>query len=78
MNTDKLIIDSIETVLGVNKTTGELMLMLDQLKDGSLECAHDTVWMTGRQGVQLAGFDRNKTSTFSCNNAYVVTGALAA
>lgn len=78
MNIDKLIIDSIETVLGVNKTTGELMLMLDQLKDGSLECAHDTVWMTGRQGVQLAGFDRNKTSTFSCNNAYVVTGALAA
>ena len=78
MNIDKLIIDSIETVLGVNKTTGELMLMLDQLKDGNLECAHDTVWMTGRQGVQLAGFDRNKTSTFSCNNAYVVTGALAA
>ena len=51
MNIDKLIIDSIETVLGVNKTTGELMLMLDQLKDGSLECAHDTVWKIGRAHV---------------------------
>lgn len=78
MNFEKLIVDSIDSVVAVNKTTGELMLMLDQIKDGTMENANDTVYMTGKQGVQLAALDRNKTSTFTCNNAYVCGGALAA
>lgn len=76
MNFEKLIVDSIDSVVAIDKTTGELMLLLDQIKDGTLENANDTVYMTGKQGMQLAALDRNKTSKFSCNNAYVCGGAL--
>lgn len=77
MNFEKLIVDSIDSVIAIDKTTSELLLLLDQIKDGTLENAHDTVYMTGKQGMQLAALDRNKTANFTCNNAYVCGGALA-
>ena len=77
-NFEKLVIDSIDMVTMFSKSTGELLLLLDQPKDGSLENANETVYMSGKRGMRLSALDRNKTSKFSCNNAYVVAGALAA
>lgn len=78
MNFENLILDCFDTVVGKDKTTGEVQFVLDQVKDGSLENSNDTVEMTGKQGMLLSVMDRNKASTFSCNNAYLVAGALAA
>lgn len=78
MNFENLILDCFDTVVGKDKTTGEVLFVLDQVKDGSLENSNDTVEMTGKQGMLLSVMDRNKASTFSCNNAYLVAGALAA
>lgn len=78
MTFENLILDCFDTVVGKDKTTGDLLFILDQVKDGSLENASDTVEMTGKQGMLLSVMDRNKTATFSCNNAYLVAGALAA
>lgn len=75
---DKLVIDTIDTVTAFDKTDGSIMFMLDQLKDGTLENGAETVYGTGKAGVRLAAFDRNKTSKFSCNNGYVVASAMAA
>lgn len=78
MNFENLILDCFDTVVGKDKTTGDVLFVLDQVKDGSLENASDTVEMTGKQGMLLSVMDRNKSATFSCNNAYLVAGALAA
>lgn len=75
---DKLIIDTIDTVTAFDKTDGSIMFMLDQIKDGTLENGAETVYGTGKAGVRLAAFDRNKTSKFSCNNGYVIASAIAA
>lgn len=75
---DKLIIDSIDMVTGFDRTTGALLLMLDQVKDGTISNGVETVYGTGKNGIRLSAFDRNKTATFKCTNGYVVTSALAA
>lgn len=78
VNFDKLIIDSIDTVTAFSRTDGSILLMLDQLRDGTISNGAEVVYGTGRHGVRLSALDRNKTSTFSCTNGYVVASALAA
>lgn len=78
MNFENLILDCFDTVVAKDKTSGDLLFVLDQVKDGSLENASDAVEMTGKQGMLLSVMDRSKSSTFSCNSAYLVAGALAA
>lgn len=74
---DKLVIDTIDTVTAFDKTDGSIMFILDQIKDGTIENGSEIVYGTGKAGVRLSAFDRNKTSKFSCNNGYVVASALA-
>lgn len=76
-NFDKMIIESIDEVMGFDKDTGDLLFWFDQIKSGELTSENETVYAEGRQGVQLAAFDRNKTAGFSCENGYVVASALA-
>lgn len=76
-NFDKMIIESIDEVMGFDKETGDLLFWFDQIKSGELTSENETVYAEGRQGVQLAAFDRNKTAGFSCENGYVVASALA-
>lgn len=78
MNFEKLVVDSIELVTMFDTTSDALMLMLDEVKDGSIENGVETVFQTGRGGVKLSALDRNKTAKLSVNNAYVVAGAIAA
>jgi hypothetical protein len=63
--------------MGFDKETGDLLFWFDQIKSGELTSENETVYAEGRQGVQLAAFDRNKTAGFSCENGYVVASALA-
>lgn len=73
---ENLIISTFDRVYGVDKSTGELLFILDELKDGSLENGSEVVWVTGKAGARIAGLDRNKTAKFSCNNAYVSMSAI--
>lgn len=75
---DKFIIDSIDMISGFNPETGECTFILDEIKDGTMDNAGEKVYGTGKNGRRIAALNRNKTCTFSCNNGFVVGGALAA
>ena len=74
---DKMIIESIDEVLAFDKSNGELIFMFDQVISGEITSENETIFAEGRQGVQLASFDRNKTAGFTCENGYVQAGAIA-
>lgn len=74
---DKMIIESIDDVSAYNRATGELIFMFDQIISGEITSESETVYAEGRQGIQLAAFDRNKTAGFTCENGYVQAGAVA-
>ena len=74
---DKMIIESIDEVMAYDRGTGELKFWFDQIKSGELTSDAEVVYAEGRQGVQLAAFDRNKTAGFTCENGYVLASAIA-
>ena len=74
---DKMIIESIDEVYCFDQKTDELLFSFDQIKSGEISSEADVVYAEGRQGVQLAAFDRNKTARFTCENGYVQAGAIA-
>lgn len=74
---DKMIIESIDEVLAFDRGTDELKFQFDQVKSGELTSNADVIYAEGRQGVQLAAFDRNKTAGFTCENGYVMASAIA-
>lgn len=74
---DKMIIESIDEVMAYDRDTGELKFWFDQIKSGELTSDAEVVYAEGRQGVQLAAFDRNKTAGFTCENGYVLASAIS-
>ena len=74
---DKMIIESIDEVYCFDQGTDDLLFYFDQIKSGEITSESDVVYAEGRQGVQLAAFDRNKTAGFTCENGYVQAGAIA-
>ena len=74
---DKMIIESIDEVYCYDQQTDDLLFFFDQIKNGEITSESDVVYAEGRQGVQLAAFDRNKTAGFTCENGYVQAGAIA-
>ena len=75
---DKMIIESIDEVIAYDRATDEMLFMFDQIISGEITSEFETVYAEGRQGIQLAAFDRNKTAGFNCENGYVQAGAIAA
>lgn len=78
INAEKLIVDSIDLVTCFSPSTGELKWMIDQVTDGTLTNESETVYATGKGGVNLAALDRNKAASFTLNNGYLVAGVIAA
>ena len=74
---DKMIIESIDEVYCFDKETDDILFFFDQIRSGEITSESDVVYAEGRQGVQLAAFDRNKTAGFTCENGYVQAGAIA-
>lgn len=74
----KLVIERVEDVVAVNPVTDELLFILDEPTQGSLESAMETVWAEGKGGRRLYGIDRNKTARFTATNGYLVVSALQA
>ena len=61
-----------------NKSTDEVLWTVDEIVDPSLECGGETVYATDAQGVQIAGFGRSKSATFSGSNALFNIDLMAA
>ena len=75
---DKLVMEDIDRVWMTSRSDDSLLLMFDQIQNGSVSNGVETTYGTGRRGVRLSSLDRNKTATFSCVNGYVIASALAA
>lgn len=78
LNFDKLIIDRYTRVYGLDRTTGELLYVMEDVKDGSLANTEESSQIIGAAGVILSELKKNKAAVFSCNNAYLVFSAVAA
>lgn len=61
-----------------DKSTGEVIFSINQIKDPSLECSGETVYTTDAVGARIAAFDRSKDATLSGSNALIDFGMLAA
>lgn len=61
-----------------DKSTNEVLWSIDKIADPSLECGGETVFATDAMGVQIAGFGRSKTATFSGTNALFSMDLMAA
>ena len=73
---DKYVIDKFDVVAGISKTTGELYFMFDEIKDGSLENGSEKVYGTSAHGARISALNTNKTAKFTCNNGFIVGGAV--
>lgn len=75
---DKLIIDSIDTVTALDKTTSEIVFIHDEIKEGTIESAGELSFGTGAHGKRVSSMHTNKTAKITYKNAYVVASSLAA
>lgn len=73
----KLKIESYDRLTLFDRTTDDLLVMLEDLSDFTLSQTVDPQEQTGKRGTVLSVMDRNKAVKGSGNNAYVVTNALA-
>ena len=74
---DNLVIDRPLRVRMQDKSTGELMYMVDQIKEATLTNGEESVYITGSAGIRLATLKRNKTTSFSFQNGLVSMSMLA-
>lgn len=68
---------SINRVRSIDKTNGLLIGTLEDITNATMENGSEVVYATGKNGVNLASFDRNKTSRISGTNATITDGLLA-
>lgn len=77
-NIDNLIINRALSASMLDRTTGEAMYSLNQIKDPSLEVTGETVYSTDAVGIKVAAFDRSKEAKLTGSNAFVNLGLAAA
>lgn len=78
INFDTLIPEKFLRVTGTDITTGEVLYMFDNIKDGNIEGTEDTEYITGANGVNLVALARNKTCTVTFNRAFLSFSTLGA
>lgn len=69
ININNMIINTVVRGTLFDKATNEVYFSIDNIADASLECGGETVYAVDAKGVQIAGFDRSKSATFSGSNA---------
>lgn len=78
MNIDKFTITSYDQIIGFNKATGNLEMVLDELNDFSLSHEEESDPITGRGGRTIANLKKSKKVTGKGTNGMLSGGALAA
>lgn len=74
----KLKIESYDRLTLFDRTSDDLLVMLEDMNDFTLSQTVDSQEQVGKRGTVLSVMDRNKGVTGGGNNAYVVTNAIAA
>ena len=75
-NFDKLVIDSWDRAIFRNITTGEILAIFDQIKEGLIENTSEQRTQTGLRGVVLNTLNRNKATNISLTNGYLVASGI--
>ena len=78
MNTNNLVINRALSAWMKNKTTGDLIFNLIDVKEPSLEIAGEQVYATDSIGQKIAAFDRNKEAKISCQSSLFDLNLIAA
>lgn len=78
MNIDKFTITSYDQIIGFDRTTGSLEMILDELNDFKLSQEEEKTEITGKGGRTIGSLKKNKKVTGSGTNGMLSGGALAA
>ena len=77
MNIDKFTITSYDQIIGFDRTSGSLDMIMDELNDFSLAQEEEKVDITGKGGRTISSLKKNKKVTGSGTNGMLSGGALA-
>lgn len=77
MNIDKFTITSYDQIIGFDRTTGSLDMILDELSDFTLNNTEEKTDITGKGGRVIGSLKKNKSVTGSGTNGMLSGGALA-
>ena len=78
MNIDKFTITSYDRLMGFDRSTGKLDMILDELSDFTLSHEEEKVDITGKGGRTITSLKKNKKVTGKGTNGMLSGGALAA
>lgn len=77
MNIDKFTITSYDQIIGFDRASGSLDMIMDELSDFSLAQEEEKVDITGKGGRTISSLKKNKKVTGSGTNGMLSGGALA-
>lgn len=78
MNIDKFTITSYDQIVGFDRSTGSLDMIIDELNDFTLSHEEEKTDITGKGGRTISSLKKNKKVTGSGTNGMLSGGALAA
>lgn len=76
-NSQNYLFHTADRITVFDKQTGAILAVIEDLTDTTISNTSDTVWATGKNGVNLSAFDRNKGASISGTNATITDGLLA-
>lgn len=77
-NIDNLVINRPVRGTFFDGATSDVLVSIDQITEASLECSGEQVYVNDAIGQKIASFDRSKDATFTCTNALINFGLMAA
>ena len=77
-NVDNLVINRAVRGTFFDNATSEVIVSINQITEASLECSGEQVYVNDAIGQKIAAFDRSKDATFTCTNALINFGLMAA
>lgn len=77
MNIDKFTITSFDQIVGFDRTTGNLEMILDELTDFTLSQEEEKVEISGKGGRTIGSLKKNKKVTGKGTNGMLSGGSLA-
>ena len=74
---DRILIENVERVFWYTPGTNDLLAIFDQPKNYTLENTVDITNIPGKKQVTLGSLERNKATTFTFSDAYVMASAIS-
>jgi len=71
------VIKSVDRFTFYDLTDASIMATINQINNANINQTQEVVWYQGKQGIRLAGFDRNKNVEVTCQNGYIDIAAMS-